>query len=418
MCAVTVINRVERPAGAAMLPDIGDRLNAARSETPRRRRSRWWLAAALLLLAIAATLGYRLVFGETPPSYRMAAVTLGSIETTVTALGKLQPKDYVDVGAQISGQLEKLHVEIGDVVQSGALLAEIDATVYEAKVQADRASLDDLNAQLAQQQAELELAQSQAARNERLLSARAVSQEEVDVTNAALKVARARLVSLKAQIDQAQSQLDEDVANLGYTKIYAPMGGTIVTKAAVEGQTLNANQTAPTIVRIANLATMTVWAQVAEADVVKVRPGMPVYFTTLGLPERRWQGKVRQILPTPEIVNDVVLYDVLIDIANGDGVLMTDMTAQVFFVLGSAQDVPLVPVAALEPAADGAAGAYTVEVATDRGIERRPVTIGLSNRSTAEVVSGLAVGDEVVTGVLARDGASGGAAGRVRLPGL
>lgn len=418
MCAVTLINRVERPLGPSVLPDIGDRLDAAGSATPHRRRSRWWLVAVLLLLAIAATLGYRLVFGETPPSYRTAAVALGNIETTVTALGKLQPKDYVDVGAQISGQLEKLHVDIGDVVESGALLAEIDATVYEAKVQADRASLDDLNAQLAQQQAELELAQSQAARNERLLAARAVSQEEVDVTNAALKVAKARLVSLRAQIDQAQSQLDEDVANLGYTKIYAPMGGTIVTKAAVEGQTLNANQTAPTIVRIANLATMTVWAQVAEADVVKVRPGMPVYFTTLGLPERRWQGTVRQILPTPEIVNDVVLYDVLIDIANGDGVLMTDMTAQVFFVLGSAQDVPLVPVAALKPAADGAAGGYTVDVTTARGIEPRQVTIGLSNRSTAEVLSGLSVGDEVVTGIVAQDGSSGGAAGRMRLPGL
>src|SRR3546814_336998 len=205
MFAMNLITRAEHPLDQRVLPDIEDALGVEDYATPRRRPA-WWLIGALVVLAGAGVLGYRLLFSEAPPSYRTAAVVQGDIETTVTALGKLQPKEYVDVGAQISGQLDSLHVEIGDVVESGALLAEIDSTVYQAKVRADRASLDDLNAQLAQQQAELELARSQAARNDRLLQAKAVSQEEVDVTAAALKVDQARLVSLHAQIEQAQSQ--------------------------------------------------------------------------------------------------------------------------------------------------------------------------------------------------------------------
>lgn len=412
---MNLITRAEHPLGQPVLSDLDGAVDAAGSAPPRRRG--WWLIGALVVLAGAGALGYPLLLGEAPPSYRTATVMQGDLETTVTALGNLQPKEYVDVGAQISGQLERLHVEIGDVVENGALLAEIDSTVYQAKVRADQASLDDLNAQLAQQQAELELARSQAARNERLLAARAVSQEEVDVTAAAFKVAKAKLVSLQAQIAQAQSQLDEDVANLGYTKIYAPMAGTVVSKDAVEGQTLNTNQTTPTIVRIANLSTMTLWAEVAEADVVKVRRGMPVYFSTLGLPDRRWEGTVRQVLPTPEILNDVVLYDVLVDVANDDGALMTDMTAQVFFVLGAARDVPLVPMAALKPLAGEAEGTYAVDVLTDAGLVTRTVRTGLANRSVAEIVSGLSVGERVVTGV-AEPGAAAARAGTMRLPGL
>jgi macrolide-specific efflux system membrane fusion protein len=408
-------NRAESRLVPPALDDAEEHLDVA----PRRRRRRptRWLIGAALLLAVAAGLGYRLFLSETPPAYRTSAVVKGDIETTVTALGNLQPKDYVDVGAQISGQLEKLHVDIGDMVRSGDLLAEIDGTRYEAQVRADLASIESLNAQIVQQSANLELARSTHARNQRLYEARAVSQEELESSSAALKVAEAELNSLRAQLDEAQSQLDGDTANLGYTKIYAPMTGTVVSKSAVEGQTLNANQTAPTIVRIADLATMTVWAQVAEADVVKIRPGVPVYFTTLGLPERRWEGTVRQILPTPEVVNDVVLYDVLVDIANGDGVLMTEMTAQVFFVLGAARDVPIVPVAALKPVAGGEAGSYAVQVMTDRGIETRNVQVGLTNRVTAEIVSGLEVGDKVVTGI-DEPAASGRSSGGMRLPGL
>src|SRR5690606_2265467 len=120
-----------------------------------------------------------------------------------------------------------------------------------------------------------------------------------------------------------------------------------VSQTAREGQTLNANQQAPIILQIANLDVMTVRVQVAEADVTRLKPGLPVYFTTLGMMDKRWHGRVRQILPSPETVNDVVLYIVLIDVDNRDHQLLTGMSAQVFFEIGKAHDVLTVPVAAL-----------------------------------------------------------------------
>src|SRR5262249_26227061 len=133
-------------------------------------------------------------------------------------------------------------------------------------------------------------------------------------------------------------------------KIYAPMSGTAVAQSAKQGQTLNANQQAPIIVRIADLTTMTVQSHVSEADVSSLKPGMPVYFTTLGNGSKRWYGKLRQIIPTPETVNNVVLYDALFDVDNRDGALMTQMTAQVFFVSAQAKTAVQVPVGALRAA--------------------------------------------------------------------
>jgi macrolide-specific efflux system membrane fusion protein len=330
--------------------------------------------------------------------YKTATVKTGSIEQTVTALGALQPKDYVDVGAQVSGTLEAVHVEIGDLVTKGQLLAEVDPTVYEATVAADQAKLKDLQAQINGQQAQLELAKLQNKRNQGLLKIDAVSKDAAETSAAQVKLYAANIEASKAQLEQAQSTLAGDEANLGYTKIYAPMTGTVTSQTTLQGQTLNSKQSAPTIMQIADLTTMTVKAQVAEADVSKLKPGMPVYFTTLGMPDRKWRSTVRQILPTPETINDVILYNALIDVQNPDKALMTSMTAQVFFVLGEAKDVPIVPVAALKPARSGEAGAYRVLVKTGDSVKSVPVTIGLQNRVSAEVKSGLKAGDVVVTG--------------------
>jgi membrane fusion protein, macrolide-specific efflux system len=364
----------------------------------RPRRRLLWGALILVLVAAAGAIAYRQIATDSVPIYRTVAVTTGDIEKTVTALGALQPKDYVDVGAQVSGQLKKVHVEIGDRVKHGDLLAEIDPTVLETRTRTDRANLANLRAQYDEQEANLVLARQQLKRNQNLFKAKIVSQDTLQTSEAQLAAGEAKADALKAQIDGAQATLDGDVANLGYTKIYAPIGGTIVSQTALEGQTLNANQTAPVILRIADLDTMTVWAQVAESDVVKLSPGMPAYFTTLGLTDRRWQGTVQQIQPTPVTLNDVVLYNVLIDVDNADHVLMTSMTAQVFFVLGEAKNVPIVPVAALSAARSGAPDEYEVRVLTADGPRRQAVKIGLADRTSAQIVSGLAVGDQVIVG--------------------
>jgi macrolide-specific efflux system membrane fusion protein len=306
------------------------------------------------------------------------------------------------------------------------LLAEIDPTVYVSRVEASRAQLLNQRAQLADKQAQLTLAQQQFQRQTNLARANATSREAVDSAEAALRSAAAQVEALKAQIQQTESTLKGDEANLGYTKIYAPMSGTIVSQTARRGQTLNASQQAPIIYRIADLSTMTVWTQVSEADVAKLRLGMEAYFTTLGQPDRRWTGTLKQILPTPEILNNVVLYNALFDVPNPTNELMTQMSAQVFFVSASAKDVPVVPVSALRPAGKGARGEaggsqrFMVKVvAADGTIEDRLITIGVMNRVAAEVRSGIEPGETVVIGTRAPGGVRPApATGPVRTPRL
>ncbi|MEQ1582360.1 MAG: efflux RND transporter periplasmic adaptor subunit [Steroidobacteraceae bacterium] len=276
-----------------------------------------------------------------------AQVGRGDIESSVTALGNLQPRDYVDVGAQVSGQLKKLHVAIGDTVKQGALVAEIDAVVLSAKVESTKAQLVAQRAQLIDREAQVVLAEDKYQRQVQLKADDATSEEAFQSAKQAFDSAKAQVSVLRAQIQQTESTLKGDTATLGYSQIFAPLAGTVVSITAREGQTLNANQVAPIVLRIADLSTMTVWTQVSEADIPKLRVGMDAYFTTLGNPDRRWTGKLRQVLPTPELNNNVVLYTALFDVENPDGELKTQMSAQVFFVIDSVSDVVSVPAAAL-----------------------------------------------------------------------
>lgn len=338
--------------------------------------------------------------GQPQETSRAVNVTRGTIEEVVTAQGKLEAKQYVDVGTQVSGQLKKIRVDIGDTVKQGQLLAEIDPRVYQAQVEANEARISSLKAQLNQQKAELMLAEQNLKRNQNLIALNAVSQQVLQESESQAAVARAQVDSIAAQIEETESNLRGNRTNLSFTKIYAPMSGTVTTLPAREGQTLNANQTAPTVLQVANLDTMTVRAQVAEADVTRLKEGMPVYFTTLGNSDRRWQGKVRQILPAPQILNDVVLYDVLIDVKNEGRQLMSGMTTQVFFIFGKAENATIIPAEALTrrvPDQDNEKGkAYRVAVATESGREQRLIHVGLQTRTQAQVVDGLVASDRIV----------------------
>jgi macrolide-specific efflux system membrane fusion protein len=362
-------------------------------------------SAALAAGTYGAWLAWAAPSRDTPGT-AVAVVERGDLEDTVSATGTLQPRDFVDVGTQVSGQVKALHVEVGDTVDKGELLAEIDAAVYRAKVDASQAQLRNLQAQLDQREAQLRLAEQKSQRQDRMAGENATTAEAVETAKAELRSARAQVEALKAQIQQTRSTLRGDEANLAYTKIYAPMAGTVVSQAAKEGQTLNANQSAPIVVRVADLSTMTVQTQVSEADVSRLRVGMPVYFTTLGDPNKRWHGKLRQINPTPEVVNNVVLYNALFDVPNPDGALMTQMTAQVFFVVAQAKDAVLVPLTALER--------NTVRVILDDGkTELRKVKLGTRSRIMAEVLEGLRPGERVATSERPRTGAREASAARM-----
>lgn len=398
--------------------------------TPLRAR---WRRPALAVLAAALLGGGWLAWPKVFPGkdeqaqFQFATVQRGDIEDVVTATGTLQPRDYVDVGAQVSGQLKKIHVQVGSEVKDGDLLADIDPTVYLARVDASRAQLRNLRAQLKDREAQVALAEIQFRRQRALMAEDATTKESLQMADATQKSARAQLEALHAQVEQIESTLRADQANLQYARILSPMKGTVVSITARQGQTLNTNQQAPVILRVADLSTMTVQTQVSEADVARLRPGMDAYFTTLGGQGQRWYGKLAQIEPTPTVTNNVVLYNALFDVPNPDGQLMTQMTAQVFFVVSQASDALLVPLAALAqtgraqrpptPADAQAASSGTraqkprqgkVRVAASNGtLEERSIELGVSNRVQAQVVSGLTEGDRVVAGLNTSSGTSG-----------
>jgi macrolide-specific efflux system membrane fusion protein len=373
---------------------IGQRV---RSYAPKTRRTRMIAIAVVALLALALVVWWWRGTGATSEAL-IVTVEQADVEDSVTALGNLQPRDYVDVGAQVSGQLETLHVDVGATVKKGDLLAEIDPQLQSAKVAADKAQLENLRAQQADRQAQLDLARGQYSRQKMLKAANATSEDAYQSSLSSLRSAEAGVNSVKAQIKQTSSTLAADEVTLGYTKIYAPMSGTVVSVTAKQGQTLNANQQAPVILRVADLSTMSVWTQVSEADVPKLKVGMEAYFTILGAPNKRWEGKLRQILPTPENVNNVVLYTALFEVPNKGGELMTQMTAQVFFVISGVKDAVSVPVAALKRYRPRQKLFKATVVSESGAQEERIVKVGVTNRVAAQVVEGLAVGERVIAG--------------------
>ena len=378
---------------------------------PRQTR-RALLIIPCLMLAAALAAWPLLTPGR--DAYDTVPVIRGDIESSVTALGTLQPRQYVDVGAQASGQIHKIHVDVGTEVKEGQLLVEIDPSTQTAKLDASRFAIDNLKAQLQEQGALHDLAQHKYRRQQHLAKGGATREEDVQAAQAEVRTTQARIDMFTAQIRQARASLRSDEAELGYTRIYAPMAGTVVALDAREGQTLNAQQQTPLILRIARLSPMTVWAQVSEADIGQVKPGMQAWFTTLSGGNRRWSSNVRQVLPVPpKPLNEtgqgggspasksgsdrVVLYTVLLDVDNHDQALMPEMTTQVFFVAGQARDVLLAPIVALQGTAES--DRQTARIVTANGkVEPREIRTGISDRLRVEIIDGVNEGDHLLIG--------------------
>ena len=379
----------------------------------RPRQTRRVLLITLCLLLVTALAAWPfLVPGR--DAYDTVPVTRGDIESSVTALGTLQPRQYVDVGAQASGQIHKIHVEAGAEIKEGQLLVEIDPSTQTAKLDASRFAIENLQAQLQEQRALHDLAKQKFQRQQHLAKGGATRDEDVQAAQAEVRTTRARIDMFQARIREARASLRSDEAELGYTRIYAPMSGTVVALDAREGQTLNAQQQTPLILRIARLSPMTVWAEVSEADIGHVKPGMQAWFTTLSGGNRRWNSTVRQVLPVPpKPLNEasqgggspasksgsarVVLYTVLLDVDNTDQALMPEMTTQVFFVAGQARDVLLAPIVALQGSTEGDHQSAHV-VAKNGKIEPRRIRTGISDRLRVEILEGLNEGDHLLIG--------------------
>ncbi|MCP3018537.1 macrolide transporter subunit MacA [Cupriavidus basilensis] len=365
------------------------------AHSPNRRRH-GLIIAVLTLSAITALVAWRLTPGK-HPEYITATVTRGDLEVTVLANGILQPIRQVEVGAQVNGQLKSLKVKLGDKVKQGQLLAQIDPVLLENALRQANAAVASGKAQRDAKRSRLRQARLNWQRQRELQSQEAASRQDLEIAEADLRSLEAELIALDADIAQLSIKAESARIDLGYTRIVAPMDGEVVALTTLEGQTVVASYQVPTILKLANLDAMTVKAQVSEADVIRIADRQAVYFTIMGEPDRRYHASLQSIQPSPEKINNAVFFNALFDVPNPGHKLRIDMTAQVAIMLGEARDTLLVPLAALGPR--GQDGSMEVRVLRpDQRVETVKVRTGLSNNAHAQVLSGLAQGDRVITG--------------------
>lgn len=388
--------------------------------TPRR------LAFTLVgvLLVITAVVTLISLRSPSPAPYVTAPVRLGDIENAVLATGKLDAFERVNVGAQVSGQVKSLKVKLGDRVTKGQPIADIDDLPQRNDLRNAEAALNVAKADLQAKQALLKQAESRFKRQKRMLKDEAGSREDFEAAEATLAATRAELIALNARIVQAQIEVDKKKVDLSYTRILAPMDGIVIAVITQQGQTVNANQSAPTIVKLAQLDVMTIKAQISEADITRVTQGQKAYFTIFSEPDKKYGATLRTVELAPESImkddslsgggstsgsgsaNASVYYNALLDVPNPENRLRIAMTAQVSLLLGEAKNTLLVPIQAVHKNADKK---QQVQVLTgDNRVEIREVTTGITNNVDIQILSGLKVGEHVV---LVQDSAKPGEEG-------
>ena len=356
-------------------------------------KKRYFLFAIIIIVAIIAlwrTLNAPL------PQYQTLIVRPGDLQQSVLATGKLDALRKVDVGAQVSGQLKTLSVAIGDKVKKDQLLGVIDPEQAQNQIKEVEATLMELRAQRLQAEAEWKLARVTLSRQQQLAKTQAVSQQDLDTAATEMAVKQAQIGAIDAQIKRNQASLDTAKTNLDYTRIVAPMAGEVTQITTLQGQTVIAAQQAPNILTLADMSTMLVKAQVSEADVIHLQPGQKAWFTVLGDPQTRYEGTLKDVLPTPEKVNDAIFYYARFEVPNPKGILRLDMTAQVHIQLTDVKNVLTIPLSALgDPIGNNR---YNVRLLRNGETREREVVIGARNDTDVEIVKGLEEGDEVITG--------------------
>ena len=394
-----------------------------------RKNTLRWITIALGLVVLGAVAKWQFFPAAQPPSFVTATATTTDLQDTVLATGVLQAFKQVSVGAQVSGQVKVLHVALGDKVKAGQLIAEIDSVPQQNTQRNAEAALANVQAQLRAQQATQAQTALALQRQKELFAADAGSRADLESAQAANDLALANVDGLKAQILQAQVTVDTAKVNMGYTRIVAPIDGQVVAIVTQQGQTVNANQSTPTIIKLAQTETMTVKTQISEADVTRVKIGQKVYFTILGEPDKRYTATLRSIEPAPDSIltdtttststssttSTAIYYNGLFDAPNPDGKLRISMTAQVQIVRADAPGALTIPATALGPR--GKDGSYTVRVVgADGQAQPRSIKVGLNTNVSVQVLEGLVEGDKVVIGDAATAPSKTGAQGGMRPP--
>ncbi len=382
---------------------------------PARARSRkpWAIAVVLALAVIAAVVaGWWLTSTGNTVRYTTAAVSRGAVTRTVTATGTVNPVLTIIVGSYVSGVIQEIHCDYNTEVKKGQVCAKIDPRPYQTVVDQNKANLDQARAQLVKDQANFDYVKLNYDRNARLAQTNAISKDTLDIAKNALDQARALIGVDQAIIEQRQAQLAAAQVNLDYTNIVSPVDGTVVSRNVTIGQTVAASFQTPTLFLIAtDLTEMQVDTNVSESDIGGIKEGDKALFTVDAFPNRTFQGTVTQVRQSPQTVQNVVTYDVVVSIDNHDLALKPGMTAANRIVIDERADVLRVPSQALRyaPATagtgrrSGTAGKARptpqarVWVLRDGKPVRVAVTAGLDDDTFTEIVKGeLNPGDQVI----------------------
>jgi HlyD family secretion protein len=409
---------------------------------------------AILLGLVAALVLWRCTRSdEAAPKYVTDAVARGDVISRVSASGSLSAVVTVEVGSQVSGRIQALYADFNSVVKKGQRIAKIDPALFEAAVAQAAANVTAARGNLARLEAQAEEAERLARRAAQLFETRIVAENDRDASASTALAARAAVQQGRGQLAQSQAALYQSETNLRYTDILAPTDGIVISRAVNVGQTVAASLSAPVIFTIAqDLRAMEVHTNIAESDIGRLRAGMDASFTVDAYPTERFRGRIREIRNAPQVVQNVVTYDAVIDVENAELKLKPGMTATVNIVSELRDGVLRVPNAALRfrpdalaarPAgaggasrAGGAAGSSgsmaagaaggpsarerpdrdpalrSIYVLVDKESVRREVKVGLSDGGFTEVTGGeLREGDLVITGIEGQSGGSGGRPG-------
>lgn len=370
------------------------------------------LLIAGLILGGGGYFAYTKMQPKNEISYITEPVKRGKIAQTVSATGELSASQLVDVGAQASGQIRKMYVKIGDVVKQGDLIAQIDNRNQTNELETNQARLETYRAQLASAEIALRAAERKRARYQALQAEDAISKEELENAEDGFASAQAKIKEIQSAIKQTQIAINTSETDLGYTRIVAPIDGTVVSLVVEEGQTINANQTTPTVVQIANLSNMLNKMQIAEGDATKVKAGQNISFTILSEPDTPFTGVLDSVDPglttmsqgnyskSTDATSNAVYYYARATIPNESGKLAIGMTTQNTIEIASADNVLTVPTVAIKSRENK----KFVRVLGDNNqpIEKE-IQTGLRDSMNTEVQSGLAEGDKLIMSEMGAD---------------
>ena len=402
------------------------------SATPRsrahpRRRLAGAVVALVLLVAVLLLGLWRYLKPSAQVTFVTAVATRGRVAPYVTASGSVNPVVTVQVGTYVSGVIQQLYCDYNTRVKAGQLCARIDPRPYQVVVDQDRAALAAARAQLIKDQASLVYARSADQRQTKLVADHLTSQDAADAARSAYGQVRAQVNLDQATIKQRQANLHAAEVNLGYTRIASPVDGIVVTRNITQGQTVAASFQTPTLFLIAtDLTRMQVDANVSESDIGLIKPGDQATFTVEAFPEHVFQGRVTQVRQSPQTIQNVVTYDVVVAADNPQLLLKPGMTADVRIVTEDLPDALRVPVEALrywpesvpKPTQDRTAGQDVWTLRDGRPIAV-PVVAGATDDAYAQIKSGaLRVGEPVIVGERSGEGpqAKAGTAPRRRSP--